>query len=78
MALYPPQLMPDALVVDAMEMYGGSFVSALARTARYADDRNLMRIKDTWADYWKEYSDIAKIVQQKQNDEQAAAGGTPV
>lgn len=47
----------DMLVVEAMERYGGSFVKALAGCARRADHVNLKKIKDTWSNYWKEYSE---------------------
>lgn len=50
----------DHAVVDAMEKYGGSFVKQLAELARRADQVNLEKIKYTWADYWLQYTEMAK------------------
>lgn len=50
----------DIKVIEAMETYGGSFVKALAECARRADAINLQKIKDTWADYWQQYTEMAK------------------
>lgn len=49
----------DIAVVEAMEKYGGSFVKALAELTRRADAMNLIKIKTTWAAYWKQYTDMA-------------------
>ena len=45
----------DTATIDEMEARGGSFIKALARAARYADDENLSRIKSTWRDDWLFY-----------------------
>lgn len=50
----------DIAVVEAMEEYGGSFVKALAAAARVADHKNLLLIKLTWSDYWRNYEEMAK------------------
>lgn len=50
----------DLAVIEAMEKYGGSFVVALAQAARRADSTNLAKIKETWADYWQQYTEMAK------------------
>lgn len=50
----------DLDVIDAMEKYGGSFVKSLAQAARQADHINLAKIKATWPEYWKQYSEMVK------------------
>jgi len=49
----------DFAVVEAMEKYGGSFVQALAELCHRADHINLQKIKDTWSEYWEEYTKMA-------------------
>ena len=49
----------DYETVEKMEKFGGSFVQQLAELARRADPVNLQKIKDTWADYWKQYEEMA-------------------
>lgn len=39
----------------AMEMFGGSFVKALANALRCADMSNTAKIYYTWPDYMNEY-----------------------
>ena len=46
----------DFHTVEMMAKYGGSFVQALAMLARCADHINLQKIKNTWPEYWGEYS----------------------
>ncbi len=48
----------DLDVIEAMEKYGGSFVQALAVAASRADADNLAKIKATWPEYWKQYTDM--------------------
>lgn len=50
----------DLKVIEAMETYGGSFVKNLAQLARSADRFNLIKIKQTWPEYWKQYEEMAK------------------
>jgi hypothetical protein len=45
----------DNATLDEMEARGGSFIKALARAARYADDDNLSRIKSVWFYEWMYY-----------------------
>jgi len=45
----------DTATLDEMEARGGSFIRALAKAARYADDDNLSRIKTVWQDDWLFY-----------------------
>ena len=49
----------DYAVIDAMKKYGGSFVKALAECATRADSDNLIKIKTTFSEYWKQYEEIA-------------------
>lgn len=51
----------DLKVIECMERYGGSFVVALAQAARRADADNLAKIKSTWSDYWKQYTEMADL-----------------
>lgn len=50
----------DLKVIEAMETYGGSFVTALAQAARHADQYNLAKIKETWPEYWSTYMKMAE------------------
>ena len=50
---------PDFYVIKAMRSHGGSFESALAKAAAYADDDNLCRIKAAWPEYWAKYTEPA-------------------
>jgi len=52
----------DFETVEAMRMYGGSFVKQLAELYNCADHINLQKIKDTWPEYWKQYSEMAKRI----------------
>lgn len=47
-------------IVNAMKMYGGSFVKCLAEAAMHADPQNFRKIKETWPEYWKEYSNFVE------------------
>jgi hypothetical protein len=48
----------DFNTVENMKQYGGVFVITLAMACTYADPINLQKIKDTWPEYWEEYSKI--------------------
>ena len=52
----------DYKVIAAMEKFGGSFVKALAFAFHRADSTNFKKLKDTFPEYWKEYS---KMVEKK-------------
>lgn len=62
---FDPDLIPadvtDLEVIDSMATYGGSFVKCLAETARRADPDNLRRIKETWPEYWSQYSKMSLL-----------------
>lgn len=38
-----------------MELYGGSFIKALAKALFHADMKNAVKIKTTWTDEWETY-----------------------
>lgn len=50
----------DYNTIQAMLKYGGSFVVALAQAAQQADTNNLRKIKETWPEYWQQYTEMAK------------------
>ena len=52
--------MKDIDVINTMIEYGGSFVRKLGAAALVADPDNLAKIKQTWPDYWAQYSRMAK------------------
>ncbi len=47
-------------VIIGMNAYGGSFVQALSIALTHADSINVMKIKETWPNYWKEYLAVGK------------------
>jgi hypothetical protein len=64
--LHPPEataslpVRDDHDVVHAMYVYGGGFVTELAKLWTVADPENRRRIKATWADLWAEYTELAQ------------------
>lgn len=42
-----------------MGKYEGSFVKALAECFRKADNQNFQKLKETFPEYWKNYSEIS-------------------
>ncbi len=55
----------DYYTIEAMSQYGGSFVSALGNAARFADPRNLLKIKSTFDEYWLEYEKMGQDLKAK-------------
>lgn len=50
------QIFDERLVVsENMERWGGGFVSTLAMLIIKADRENLIKIHNTWPDYWETY-----------------------
>lgn len=45
----------DLKIADNMEKYGGSFIKALAECIRRADPINLMKLRDTFPEYFQSY-----------------------
>lgn len=54
--------MTDKKTIDTMMEYGGSFVRKLGAAALVADPDNLAKIKQTWPDYWSQYSRMAQQI----------------
>lgn len=50
----------DYKTVDAMETYGGSFVKALGACFRRADHNNFRKLKETFSEYWDQYTNMSK------------------
>ncbi len=46
-------------VVDAMHRHGGSFVKALAECFYRADMVNVIKLKEAFPEYWKQYEEMA-------------------
>jgi len=55
-------------VARAMGIYGGGFVKALAECIRRADRTNLLKIKNTWPEYWQEYLEHSKRLKSKKEE----------
>ena len=58
--------MTDYQIVQTMRILGGSFARTLADLFDRADDDNQRRIKATWPELWAEYTELAKMRQQRQ------------
>lgn len=54
--------------VEAMQFRGGSFVQALSQCFILADPDNFKKLKETFNEYWKEYSDIGIIIEKDQKE----------
>lgn len=50
----------DGAVIAAMLTFGGGFIKALAAAAQRADQENFRKIKETWAEEWAKYAEMAK------------------
>lgn len=50
----------DYAVVEAMTLYGGSFVVALARAFSSADAENFAKLKAAFPEYWEKYREVAR------------------
>lgn len=51
-------------IIAAMEQHGGSFVQALARAYRVADDDNRRRIREAFPEIWRRYETLSQQVAQ--------------
>lgn len=58
----------DYWTIKAMKMYGGTFVQQLAVLAELADSQNLLKIKETWKNYWHEYGIAAEKLKAESKD----------
>lgn len=58
-------------VLDAMERWGGGFVSALAVAWRRADYQNQKRLRQAFGHYWDTYEEmVAGLVKRAVEEEQ--------
>ena len=55
----------DYWTIEAMSIYGGSFVKELSKLASRADSNNLKKIKATWPEYWEEYQEKGQELRYK-------------
>ncbi len=46
----------DDKIIEAMELYGGSFVKALAVCIKKADPINYSKLRNVFSNYWEEYN----------------------
>jgi len=53
--------MTDHEIIDAMLTLGGNFVRHLALAFQAADTINQQRIKDAFADEWRQYHELAML-----------------
>lgn len=58
----------DYEVVEAMVIYGGSFVSALGKAYQAADAQNVAKLKAAFPEYWATYTKAA-IAKKRQQGE---------
>ena len=49
----------DLWTLDAMRLYGGSFVQALRKAYLVADEENQRRIREGWPEYGLQYRSMA-------------------
>lgn len=52
-------------VVQAMNKYGGGFISRLAHALSKADWVNTAKIKATWPEEWEEYGKIGRKMEDR-------------
>lgn len=63
--IYEEQANRDYWTIEAMQKYGGSFVSNLGRAAAHADSINLAKIKDAFPDEWNEMEKFGQIMEEE-------------
>jgi hypothetical protein len=51
----------ESLILAKMTLYGGSFVKALAAAYPLADADNRQIIRNSFADYWMRYAELAEV-----------------
>ena len=49
----------DDEILTAMEILGGSFVAALAKAWRRADEGNQAKLRAAFPEYWAHYAELA-------------------
>lgn len=55
----------DTEIVNAMQMFGGHFVSHLGQLWHFADDTNRARIKAAWPELWMDYENNIRLQREK-------------
>jgi hypothetical protein len=55
--------------VNAMTLYGGSFVEQLAKLYNCADNSNQLRIRAAFPELWSQYEELASMQKKKQRGE---------
>ena len=58
----------DYKTLDAMELYGGGFASAIARAASRADHSNYARLRAAFPDLWREYAEMAEQLERNREE----------
>ena len=56
-------------VAKGMLAYGGSFVKALGEALSHADPSNTHKIRYTWPEYWPEYLERGKKLQEGEDNQ---------
>lgn len=52
----------DYDILEAMSVYGGSFVKNIAAAARSADASNYAKLKAAFPEIWNQYEAFAKVM----------------
>lgn len=60
----------DHRTLKAMEIFGGSFASAIALAAQSADRFNYARLKEAFPDLWRDYTEMAEQLERAKEDKQ--------
>jgi len=58
------QRLRDYWTLQAMLKFGGGFVKCLAKATEHADPINLSKIKATWPEYWAEYEEKGRKLEE--------------
>jgi pyruvate/2-oxoacid:ferredoxin oxidoreductase beta subunit len=62
----------DERTVQAMRVYGGSFIKSLAACFMWADEENYARLKAAFPDYWQKYSELGDLAEKREKEKQDA------
>lgn len=54
------QKQEDFKIIEAMEKYGGSFASSIAKACYHADGRNYIRLRQAFPELFEEYKKFIK------------------
>lgn len=61
-----PDPVSDSEIADAMQRYGGSFVSALAEAWYLGDDDNRFKLLRAFPEYVEEFREVARLKRARQ------------